>query len=160
MNTDGIEISALKDAAEAALAGQWVYQEWARLEAPAVWEENQADIAHSLDPAVTVPKFFACRIHGELAGIASVVPHDLPTCPELGPWLANVLVLPQWRQRGIGRALVRHVMDYTCALVPSIYLYTFDQVDLYRHLGWEIVRQDQYTGRPITIMRYPAAPSA
>lgn len=160
MSAGAREISVLKDAAEAALAGQWVYQEWARLEAPAVWEENQADIARSLDPAVTVPKFFACRIDGEIAGIASVVRHDLPTCPELGPWLANVLVLPQWRRRGIGRALVRRVMDYTCALAPAIYLYTFDQVDLYRHLGWETVREDRYTGRAITVMRYPPAPPA
>lgn len=160
MNADALEISALKDAAEADLAGQWVYREWARLEAPAVWEENKADLARSLDPAVTVPKFFACRIGGELAGIASVVPHDLPTCPELGPWLANVLVLPQWRRRGIGSALVRHVMEYACALVPACYLYTFDQVDLYQHLGWETVRQDRYSGRTITIMRYPAAAPA
>lgn len=158
MNADGIEISALKDAAEATLVGQWIYQEWARFEIPAVWEENKADIARSLDQAVTVPKFFACRIDGKLAGIASVVPHDLPTCPELGPWLANVLVLPPWRRRGIGRALVRHVMDYACALVPTLYLYTFDQVGLYQHLGWEVVRRDQYAGRAITVMRYPAAP--
>lgn len=158
MNADGVEISALKDAAEADLAGQWVYREWARFELPAVWEQNKADIARSLDPAVTVPKFFACRIAGKPVGIASVVPHDLPTCPELGPWLANVLVLPPWRRRGMGRALVRHVMDYSRALVPTLYLYTFDQVDLYQHLGWEVVRRDQYAGRAITIMRYPAAP--
>lgn len=160
MNSADIELSALKNSAEANLAAQWVYQEWARFEAPAIWEENQADIARSLDPDVHVPKFFGYRINGVLAGIASVVAHDLPMCPTLGPWLANVLVLPQWRQRGIGSALVRHVMDYTCARVPALYLYTFDQVDLYQHLGWDIVQQAQYVGRPITIMRYPTAPAA
>jgi GNAT superfamily N-acetyltransferase len=159
MKAAHIELSELKDAAEAGVAAQWVYREWARFESPASWEENQTDIAHSLDPATAIPKFFGYRIDGVLAGIASVVPHDLPTRPELGPWLANVLVLPEWRRRGIGRALVRHVMDYAGALAPTLYLYTFDQVDLYQHLGWQTVQQDQYVGRPITIMRYPAAPA-
>jgi len=157
VNVDGLDISPLKDAAEAEQAARWIYQEWAHLEAPAVWEENQADIARSLEPAVGVPKFFACRVDGAMAGIASVVAHDLPTCPDLGPWLANVLVLPPWRRRGIGSALVRHVMDYARTLAPTLYLYTFDQTDLYRHLGWEVVREDSYTGRAITIMRCPAA---
>jgi len=42
-------------------------------------------------------------------------------------------------------------------LVPALYLYTFDQVELYQRLGWRTVETDSYVGRPITIMRYPAA---
>ncbi len=160
MSAGHVELSALKDAAEADVAAQWVYREWARFESPASWEANQVDIARSLDPATTIPKFFGYRIDGALAGIASVVPHDLPTRSQLGPWLANVLVLPAWRRRGIGRTLIRHAMDYAGALAPALYLYTFDQVDLYQHLGWQAVQQDQYLGRPITIMRYPASAAA
>lgn len=160
MKTELVEISPLKDEAEAETAGRWIYQEWARLEAPAVWQENKADILRSLDPAVTIPKFFGCRVDGELAGIASVVPHDLPTCPTWGPWLANVLVMPHWRRRGFGSALVRYAMDYADGLVPALYLYTFDQVGLYLRLGWQTVREDVYLGRPITIMRHSAAPRA
>ena len=151
-----IELSELKDPAEAELAAQWIYREWAQFESAAIWKENQADMARSRDASVAIPKFFGYRIDGALVGIASVVPHDLPTHPERGPWLANVLVQPPWRRRGIGQALVRHVMEYTRALAPTLYLYTYDQADLYQRLGWNMVQQDQYVGRPITIMQYPA----
>ncbi len=160
MSAAMIELSELKDAAEAELAAQWIYHEWAQFESAAVWNENQADMARSRDTSVAVPKFFGYRIDGVLTGIASVVPHDLPTHPELGPWLANVLVQPPWRRRGIGQALVRHVMGYACTLAPTIYLYTYDQVDLYQRLGWKVVQKDQYVGRPITIMQYPVTTAA
>lgn len=149
-----LDISVLRDT-EAELAAQWIYREWARFESAQTWEQNQQDIADALDPAVRVPKFFGARLDGTLAGIASIVPQDLPTRPSLGPWLANVLVLPAWRRRGIGGALVKHVMDYAAPLRTPIYLYTFDQVELYQRLGWQTLEQDHYVDRPITIMRYP-----
>lgn len=154
---DRPDISALRDGREAERAARWIYREWARFESAATWAQNRQDIARALDPSVRVPKFFGARMGGELAGIASIVPQDLPTRPDLGPWLANVLVQPRWRQRGIGSALVRHVMDYAAPLQMPLYLYTFDQVDLYRRLGWQTLGQDTYLERPITLMRHPPA---
>lgn len=158
MATDApFEISPLRAGRDAELAAQWIYAEWAHAESAATWAQNQQDIARAMDPAVSVPKFFGARIGGELAGIASIVPHDLPTRPKLGPWLANVLVQPPWRRRGIGSALVKHVMDYAAALHTALYLYTFDQVALYQHLGWQTLELGRYLERPITLMRYPPA---
>lgn len=151
------DISVLREGRESELAAQWIYQEWARYESNATWAQNQNDIARSLDASVTIPKFFGARANGDLVGIASIVPHDLPTRPALGPWLANVLVLPPWRRRGIGRALVQHVMDYAGALDMPFYLYTADQAALYERLGWQTIDRDSYVGKPITLMRYPSA---
>lgn len=148
------EISPLHEGRESELAAQWIYQEWARFESDDTWAQNQQDIAQALLPAVAIPKFFGARANTELVGIASIVPHDLPTRPTLGPWLANVLVLPAWRGRGIGSALVKSVMDYAGVLQTPCYLYTFDQVALYERLGWRTIEQDRYVDRPITIMRY------
>lgn len=155
--TTDYEISPLCEGRESELAAEWIYQEWARFESDATWAQNQRDIVQALQPSVTVPKFFGARAGGELVGIASIVPHDLPTRPALGPWLANVLVLPSWRGRGIGGALVKYVMDYAGALDTPFYLYTFDQVALYERLGWQTFEQDRYVDRPITLMRYPPA---
>jgi predicted N-acetyltransferase YhbS len=155
--TTDYEISLLREGRESELAAEWIYQEWARYESDATWAQNQQDIAQALQRSITVPKFFGARIDGELVGIASIVPHDLPTRPTLGPWLANVLVLPTWRGRGIGGALVKYVMDYAGALDTPFYLYTFDQVALYERLGWQTIEQDRYVDRPITLMRYPPA---
>ena len=151
------DISPLRPGHEHALAAQWIYDEWARFESAATWAQNQQDLARALDPLVSVPKFFGARVAGELAGIASIVPHDLPTRPELGPWLANVLVQPAWRRHGIGRALVEHVMRYADALPSALHLYTFDQVGFYQQLGWQVRERQRYLEREITIMAYPAA---
>jgi len=151
---DELRIEPLRDATDAALVGRWIYDEWARFEGDAVWRENRADLEHSLDPAVAIPKFFIGRVDGAHVGCASIVPHDLPTRTDLGPWLANILVLPQWRRRGYGRRLARAAMDHACRHVPTLYLYTFDQVELYQHLGWTSLEQGSYTGRAITLMQY------
>jgi GNAT superfamily N-acetyltransferase len=152
-----IEISPLRAGRETEIAARWIYVEWAQFESEATWAQNQRDLASSVAAAVAVPRFFGARVDGELAGIASIVPHDLPTRPELGPWLANVLVQPAWRRRGIGAALVRQVMDYAATLRSPLYLYTFDQGALYQRLGWQILERAGYLARPITLMRYPAA---
>lgn len=150
----GLRIEPLRGAEDAAVVGRWIYDEWARHESDAVWRENRADLEHSLQPAVAIPKFFVGLVDGERVGCASVVPHDLPTRPDLGPWLANILVLPPWRLRGFGRQLARAAMDHACRHVPVLYLYTFDQVDLYRHLGWTVFCEGRYAGRAITLMQY------
>ena len=160
MSSGRIELSELRDTAEADLAAQWIYQEWAQFESAATWKANQADLTRSLDASVSIPKFFGSRIDNTLAGIASVVPQDLPTHPELGPWLANVLVLPAWRRRGIGEALVQHVMAYVRPLSPRLYLYTYDHADFYQRMGWQVVQNDRYIGRAITIMQYPGLAGA
>lgn len=158
MNTNSnIELSELKNTTEAALAAKWLYEEWARFEAPAMWQANQADIAQSLDATVSIPKFFAYRVDGKMVGMASIVPHDLPDRAESGPWLSNVRVLPECRGQGVGRALVRHVMDYASALTPTLYLYTFDHAGLYEQLGWTVTRHARYVDRPITVMQCDTA---
>jgi GNAT superfamily N-acetyltransferase len=151
---EALHIEPLRDHEDATIVGRWIYQEWARFEGKAVWRENRADLQHSLDPAVAIPRFFVGLVDGERVGCASIVPHDLPTRPDLGPWLANILVLPDWRRRGFGRQLARAAMDHACRHVPVLYLYTFDQVDLYRHLGWTVLEQSEYSGRSITLMQY------
>ncbi|MFT4179652.1 MAG: GNAT family N-acetyltransferase [Thermomonas sp.] len=155
--TTGIEISELRDMQEAGLAARWIFDAWARFESDETWQANRRDIELALNPTVQMPKFFAARVDGEVAGIASIVPHDLPIRPALGPWLANVLVQPQWRRRGIGGKLVQCMMDYARPIARPLYLYTFDRADLYQRLGWQVMEADRYLGRPITIMRFPAA---
>jgi ribosomal protein S18 acetylase RimI-like enzyme len=45
------------------------------------------------------------EVHGEIAAvITSMARAD-------GGWIADLAVRPPWRRRGIGEALVRHVMD-------------------------------------------------
>ena len=43
----------------------------------------------------------------ELVGMVSLKFHDMDTRPDLDPWLGGLLVLPEWRNRGVGTMLMR-----------------------------------------------------
>jgi len=83
------------------------------------------------------------------------VEHDLDIRENLSPWLAEVYVRPEYRQRGIGSTLVRRVVREAERLgMQTLYLYTFDREVFYGRLGWAVMEQTEYRGKPITIMRY------
>lgn len=75
---------------------------------------------------------------GQLLGGAALARNDLPERPELGPWLACVLVAPQARRRGLAEQLISGV----CSLAKAkryerLYLHTHDQGDYYAKRGWD-----------------------
>ena len=74
------------------------------------------------------------------AGTASLAAYDLDSRPDLTPWLAGVLVLPEFRGRGHAGRLVRAVADFARTQgVARLWLYTADADGLYAKLGWQRV---------------------
>lgn len=139
-------------AEDAHRVARWIFDEWARHEPGVTWDRCLADVLASVDRTRGIPRYFACRRSGVLVGCASVIASDLPTRPELGPWLANVYVVPEMRGRGTGVELVDRATRYAASETSMLYLYTFDRVSLYAKLGWEVFALDRYVDRPITIM--------
>jgi GNAT superfamily N-acetyltransferase len=63
-----------------------------------------------------------CR---ELVGMVSLKFHDMDTRPDLDPWLGGLLVLPEWRNRGMGTMLMHRATEEARRLdVPRLYLWT------------------------------------
>jgi len=86
-------------------------------------------------------------------GSASLVAHDMPTHPELSPWLASVYVAPAARGRGVASALVRHIVRQVAAMgVGRLYLFTESARELYEKLGWYVIAEEHFEGIPVTIM--------
>ena len=88
--------------------------------APAVAEWLLDEFRHALSPSYDqqVAKLLAQKAPEETfvlfdddvpVGTASLVASDLPSRPDLTPWLASVLVRPQFRGRGYSAPLVKHV---------------------------------------------------
>ena len=94
-------------------------------------------------------------LHGaELVGTVSLKYHDLDLRPGLDPWLGALLVLPEWRRRGIATMLMRRVLDIASRLkLPELFLWTSSAEGLYLKLGWEIVERMEYCGKQIVVMR-------
>jgi predicted N-acetyltransferase YhbS len=86
-------------------------------------------------------------------GTASLVTNDLPSRPDLTPWLASVLVRPQFRGKGYGAPLVRRVeAAATASAVPALWLYTWSAEPLYARLGWERVGLERDSDRNIEVV--------
>jgi GNAT superfamily N-acetyltransferase len=86
-------------------------------------------------------------------GTASLVNSDLKSRPDLTPWLASVLVRPQFRGRGYSPMLVKHVEDCAAAAsVSTLWLYTWTAEPLYARLGWQRVGIERDTDRDIEVV--------
>jgi GNAT superfamily N-acetyltransferase len=85
-------------------------------------------------------------------GTASLVASDLPARPDLTPWLASVLVRPQFRGRGYSVPLVKHVEEAAAASTTVLWLYTWSAEPVYARLGWERVGLERDTDRNIEVV--------
>ena len=91
---------------------------------------------------------------GELVGMVSLKFHDMDTRPDLDPWLGGLLVLPEWRKRGVGTMLMHRATEETRRLnVPRLYLWTHSAERLYHKLGWQVVERTNYFGKEVVVMQ-------
>lgn len=88
-------------------------------------------------------------------GTASLVAQDMSSRPELTPWLASVVVRPEFRGRGYSTALVRHVEARAAETADVLWLYTWTAAPLYAKLGWQDAgpERDVERGIPVVLMR-------
>jgi GNAT superfamily N-acetyltransferase len=96
---------------------------------------------------------FILLADGVPVGTASLVKNDLPSRPDLTPWLASVLVRPQFRGKGYSTPLVKHVEEAaTAAAVKVLWLYTWSAEPLYARLGWERAGLERDADRDIEVV--------
>jgi GNAT superfamily N-acetyltransferase len=93
-------------------------------------------------------------LHREkLVGMVSLKFHDMDTRPDLDPWLGGLLVLPEWRNRGVGTLLVHRATDEARRLyVHRLYLWTHSAEKLYDKLGWQVLERTDYFGKEAVVM--------
>jgi GNAT superfamily N-acetyltransferase len=102
-----------------------------------------------------IPETFVAVEDSQPLGTASLVAHDLAERRDLSPWLAAVYVAPDARNRGVGSALVRAVVDEALALgVEALYLFTPDKMSFYGRLGWKVLERREHRGTNVTVMVY------
>ena len=91
---------------------------------------------------------------GELVGMVSLKFHDMDTRPDLDPWLGGLLVLPQWRNRGVGTMLMHRATEEAGRLnVSRLYLWTHSAEGLYDKLGWQVVERTNYFAKEAVVMQ-------
>jgi N-acetylglutamate synthase-like GNAT family acetyltransferase len=100
-----------------------------------------------------VPTSFVAVMDRRVVGVACLVEYDVESRKDLTPWLASVLVVPEYRRRGIGSRLSERVAKEANRLgFAALYLITTDKADFYARLGWFALAATEHFGRRATIM--------
>jgi N-acetylglutamate synthase-like GNAT family acetyltransferase len=87
-------------------------------------------------------------------GTAALVDDDSASRPELGPWLASLVVAPEARGRGHAARLV-HAVEAAARESghAGLWLYTWTAEELYARLGWQRVGPIEEEGVTAVLMR-------
>lgn len=132
----------------------WHHEQWGHLSPDSSLEKRMASLRKS-NSYSQIPTTFIAFENEMLLGSASLVKHDLATRPEMTPWLASVYVSREYRNRGVGSAIVQRVMDEARILqVERLYLITPNKQSFYSRLGWRAEEEVEYRGEQVTIMQW------
>jgi len=75
--------------------------------------------------------------------------------PDLGPWLADVVVDPKYQKQGIGKMLSDVAALKAKELgFEKLYLFAFDPTipEYYERFGWRKIGMDEFKYHPVTVM--------
>ena len=88
-------------------------------------------------------------------GSISLVRDDLPGHPRLNPWLASLLVFPEFQGRGLGRILVQKALDVLRRRgFRHAFLFTEDKAPFFSKLHFCVYGQAKAEGHAVTIMKW------
>lgn len=102
----------------------------------------------------SIPITFIATDNDVLLGTVSLWRGDLLSRQDLFPWLAGLVVNPEYRNQGIGLRLQRFLEEYgRSKQFETLYLYT-DLVGYYEKNGWSVMGKGyEYLGGEVTIYR-------
>ena len=116
------------------------------------WESRQEQLL-SRSRRDSIPLTLVALDQDIPIGSVSLIDHDLPDRPEWTPWVASVIVRPDYRRRGIGTALMEH-MEREAARVGynKLYLFTPDKEVFYSTVGWKMIGREMVQKNEVVIM--------
>ena len=136
------------------IIARWLENEWGDL-SPDVNYQNICSNLQKQTDILQIPGTFIAFENQKFLGTAGLVENDMSTRPELTPWVAGVYVDPEFRNRGVGAALVKTVMfEAKCIGIKKFYLWTANRMNFYSMLGWHFFERTNYLKKNVTIMSY------
>jgi predicted N-acetyltransferase YhbS len=136
-----VEIKHLCDCPEhLGTVARWIHEEWWSDKPGHTVETMAARLGEASDQNA-VPLSLVALFAGNPVGTVNLVANDNEERPDLTPWLAALLVVPEHRGQGVGSKLVRALVKEAARLrVPHLFLGT-DIPDYYARLGAEMYEE-------------------
>jgi predicted N-acetyltransferase YhbS len=130
-----VEIRHLCDCPEhLGTVARWIHEEWWS-DKPGHTVETMASRLGEASDQNAVPLSLVALRAGNPVGTVNLVVNDYEERPDLAPWLAALLVVPEHRGQGVGSNLVRALLKEAARLrVQQLYLGT-DIPEYYAKLG-------------------------
>lgn len=149
-----IDIKYLADCPEVIpTLASWTFNEWGqqyKMESVTVQLELFADRVNR----DKIPLALVAFLDSQPVGTASLKVREMTTHTHLLYWLGAVYVVEQFRNRGIGAALISRATNKAHDLgVETLYLHTPDKAGLYLRLGWQEIERSIYYDHEVVIMK-------
>ena len=146
---DVVSIDTCPDAVP--LLARWLNRQWGHARGRTI-AQSEATL-RSYGNTDRLPLALIALFGAEPAGIVVLRDHDLDARTDLKPWLSPLFVIPDYRRRGIGAALVEACATRAVEFgIRKLYLYTPDQQRFFARSGWQAIGQGADLGKTVTIM--------
>ena len=122
----------------------WAFREWHRDEGSRkrVLIDYRARLSRD-----RIPMTLIAVDDGTPVGTVSLKLDELPSRPDLFPWLGSLFVVPGHRGRGIGRRLVSQAESIARdSGVGMLFLITETMGPVYEREGWHCIGEEPYRG--------------
>lgn len=148
-----INISDYPQAIE--VISEWHYLEWGYLYPSETRDSFREELRQCLSTKV-IPSTFIAIENNMIVGSISLLAKDMDV--EINatwtPWLANLFVHPKYRNKGIGKKLIHHLVEYAMHQgIKELFLFTQWNKDFYERLGWSVIHKKNYNGEQVDIMK-------
>lgn len=133
------------------ILADWYAREWPFLfdETSTALDEATGCSANRDSPDCTV-----VLVDGGPVAAASLLNEDVLPLPECSPWLGTVVVRPDRRGQGLGRAIVNCAVVHAAAIgIRTLHLWTPAHRAFYEHLGWHHLRDHPFRDESVAILR-------
>lgn len=132
---------------------EWIFDEWGHQDPENSLKNSVARLQSRLNTN-TPPIALVGLLDGKPIACSSIKIRELDPFPQYTHWLGSVYVLSEFRNKGIGTAVVEISSQIAAKLgLRELYLYTHSHEDFYTHLGFTPVERPLLQSRKIVIMK-------
>jgi len=151
--SDDIEIAYLRDHPEYIdTIAKWLFTEWGQYKPNTTLDTVAARLRRYLNRD-NIPITIIALAGGTVVGTATLRQSDLKERRDLRPWMASVYVDRNYRNKGVGSALVLSIERIATSLgFRRIHLYTPDRQSFYGRLSWSVLEDVDRGGKQVTVM--------